>query len=952
MANESSGAIQGEFLLHHLSEAAGHSNQSQIAKECFDGDAQSLNKWIKGKQGVHVDNLKRAATWIFNNSKIADDLVSFSKEFTSSFYFLKKIQEEREIQVDAQIPRLARLFLNRFDAKALEVQFGIAGWRSMNTATSPDAASSVPPSSPQQMSRHDAFVMPDAYVARHEKLHEIKEVLLGAENGRSVALTTMLHGFGGFGKSTLAKAIYNDKAVREAFPGGVFWVQCQQDRSLKVGALIASVLPKIDPSAQVARYVDDPSAPQELARAVGEKGVLLIVDDVWYKAHADAFRGLPATCAVLMTTRMKHLAWTGSTTIHVDEMTPGEAVEVLKWGLDDTGGGEFSPVGEPELITLKKIARELGYWAQFLGLANGWLREAREEGFPLAEAASDYLGLFAEEGVTVADSGDTSGSAQEARARNMKICIEASLRMVRRLRGEDSLSRLLELGVLPKGLNIPVAVIVGLWGESGRLSKKKSRDTIRKLARMSLFQVRWQHEGFVSIHDNLIDYLSRRLGAQGRVVAHRKMVASLRLRCPCGWASLPADHKYGWTHLLTHLAGADEQDAADDLRTDYAWLKAKLEAVGALELYRSFLPVPNRADAARVGQAIALSLPVISERPQALALQLYGRLGHETTDQTMDRLREIAASAREDKEFAPAPVRPHLPPLGAEVMRFVGHGDYVTSAVFSADRARVLTSSYDLTARLWDTETGQEIRAFEGHGKRVNSAVFSADGTRVLTSSDDRTARLWDTETGWEIKAFEGHGKRVNSAVFSADGTRVLTSSDDRTARLWDTETGWEIRAFEGHRSRVASAVFSADGTRVLTSSFDHTARLCDTKTGQEIRAFEGHGDGLLSAVFSADGTRVLTSSYHGTAQLWDSETGREIRIFEGHCNWLQSAGVSVCGTRVLTNSYDCTAQLWNTETGETLAIINLDHSPSVLALARKCLVIGDDAGGVHIFRW
>jgi dipeptidyl aminopeptidase/acylaminoacyl peptidase len=98
---------------------------------------------------------------------------------------------------------------------------------------------------------------------------------------------------------------------------------------------------------------------------------------------------------------------------------------------------------------------------------------------------------------------------------------------------------------------------------------------------------------------------------------------------------------------------------------------------------------------------------------------------------------------------------------------------------------RVLTASYDGTARVWDAATGREIARLQGHGDWVLSAAFSPDGTRIVTASRDRTARVWDAATGNEVARLTGHGDTVQSAAFSPNGGTILTASNDGTARIW-----------------------------------------------------------------------------------------------------------------------------------------------------------------------
>ncbi len=194
---------------------------------------------------------------------------------------------------------------------------------------------------------------------------------------------------------------------------------------------------------------------------------------------------------------------------------------------------------------------------------------------------------------------------------------------------------------------------------------------------------------------------------------------------------LPPEDRYGWRFLIRHQRGAGQDAEADQLLTDYAWIKAKLRATDPRGLFDSYQPESPDDGARLIGQAIALSLPALADNPRELPRQLYGRLG--TTP--CPRLRPSSTAARRDPDFRPAPRWPGLTPPGAERLLLVGHQGPMQSACFSPDGARIVTASYDRTARLWDAATGQELAALHGHEGRVESACFSPDGARIVTAS-------------------------------------------------------------------------------------------------------------------------------------------------------------------------------------------------------------------------
>jgi WD40 repeat protein/serine/threonine protein kinase len=251
------------------------------------------------------------------------------------------------------------------------------------------------------------------------------------------------------------------------------------------------------------------------------------------------------------------------------------------------------------------------------------------------------------------------------------------------------------------------------------------------------------------------------------------------------------------------------------------------------------------------------------------------------------------------------------------------HQGIVWRAAFNSDGTRVLTASADKTAKLWDAASGTLIASF-AHQAIVYSAVFSPDGALILTASADKTARLWDAASGRLIATF-AHDADVNDAQFSPDGALILSASADKTAKLWDAASGNLIASF-AHEGIVSHAEFSPDGARILTASADHSARLWDVVSARLIASFD-HQDSLYGAVFSPDGTRILTASADDTAKLWDATSAKLIASFV-HQGLVFHAAFSADGARILTASADNTAKLWDAASGALIA--SFDHQDLV----------------------
>jgi WD40 repeat protein/tetratricopeptide (TPR) repeat protein len=247
-----------------------------------------------------------------------------------------------------------------------------------------------------------------------------------------------------------------------------------------------------------------------------------------------------------------------------------------------------------------------------------------------------------------------------------------------------------------------------------------------------------------------------------------------------------------------------------------------------------------------------------------------------------------------------------------------GHGSSVIRAQFTADGRRVLTTSADSTARLWDVESGRTIAVFKGHaaGKGVLGAAFSPDERRLVTWSSDGTAKIWDVETARTIATLEGLGTMPAMAAFIAEGRRVVTAAGT-TVRIWDVETGVELVVLTGHK----------EGEVIR---FDNRPSGLPTPESVEQALTEGAKASINDAALSADRSMLVTVAKDKTARAWDLVQGRPLGVFTGHAGMAFRAAISPDGRYAASSANNPQAgadraamhdlRIWETASGKEVA--------------------------------
>ncbi|KAG6919042.1 hypothetical protein DXG01_009752 [Tephrocybe rancida] len=128
--------------------------------------------------------------------------------------------------------------------------------------------------------------------------------------------------------------------------------------------------------------------------------------------------------------------------------------------------------------------------------------------------------------------------------------------------------------------------------------------------------------------------------------------------------------------------------------------------------------------------------------------------------------------------------------------RLSGHGDEINQIKCNPSGTRLASCSDDMTARVWNVDNlhnndsipglvaSDAVVTLSGHKHSVSTIGWCPDPTigphpLLATSSFDGTARLWDSVTGKCLKVFNDHKRPVYTLSFSPNGRWLATGSGD-----------------------------------------------------------------------------------------------------------------------------------------------------------------------------
>uniref|UniRef100_A0A3Q1EY35 DNA excision repair protein ERCC-8 n=1 Tax=Acanthochromis polyacanthus TaxID=80966 RepID=A0A3Q1EY35_9TELE len=196
--------------------------------------------------------------------------------------------------------------------------------------------------------------------------------------------------------------------------------------------------------------------------------------------------------------------------------------------------------------------------------------------------------------------------------------------------------------------------------------------------------------------------------------------------------------------------------------------------------------------------------------------------------------------------------------------RYVHKFSVETVQWYPYDTGMFVSSSFDKTMKVWDTETLKpaEVFEFEGNVYSHHLSPIARKHSLIAVGTKNPKIQLCDLKSGSRIHVLHGHRGEVLSVRWSPRYEHILASaSADSKVKVWDVR-------------RASGSLFTLD---------QHNGDKSKASSEAVNTAHNGRVNGLC---FTGDGLHLLTAGTDDRMRLWNSASGENTLVNYGKvCN-------------------------------------------------------------------
>ncbi|KAA1472461.1 WD repeat protein [Dentipellis sp. KUC8613] len=276
---------------------------------------------------------------------------------------------------------------------------------------------------------------------------------------------------------------------------------------------------------------------------------------------------------------------------------------------------------------------------------------------------------------------------------------------------------------------------------------------------------------------------------------------------------------------------------------------------------------------------------------------------------------------------------------------YTGHHDEVLGIEWSPDSKCFLTTSRDMTARLFtlDPVEGFRPKTFAGHKDSVLNAYFSADALTIYTVSRDGAVFTWkakpseaasdedsDAEepiassstdnliahTRWGIQKrhyFNQPGTKVVCTTFHPASNLLVVGFSTGIFGLWEMPAFTNVHTLSISQEKISSVAINPTGEWLAFGAKKLGQLLVwEWQSESYVLKQQGHYFDMNTLAYSPDAQYIVTGGDDGKVKLWNTQSGFCVITFSQHAAAVSAVQFASRGQVVFSASLDGTVRAFD----------------------------------------
>jgi len=253
---------------------------------------------------------------------------------------------------------------------------------------------------------------------------------------------------------------------------------------------------------------------------------------------------------------------------------------------------------------------------------------------------------------------------------------------------------------------------------------------------------------------------------------------------------------------------------------------------------------------------------------------------------------------------------------------------------FSSDGKLLASAGHEKKAVLWNMETLGLESTLEEHTLLISDVRFSPNSARLATSSFDKTVKVWDADNpSYSLRTFIGHSGSVMSLDFHPNNALLCSCDAENEIHYWNVYQGICTGIFKGGTGHVR---FQTEAGRFLAAASENVVSIFDVETQNRLHSLQRHTKPVHTVCWDTSG-EYLASVSEDYVMVWSFRSGNEGEcVHELSCNGnkFHSCVFHPSYPKLLVIGCDQSLELWNMAENRSMTLPAHDGLIAALAVS------------------